>query len=44
MNYLWLNVGLLFAVLLEPLDVDLAVKVTNVANNGVVLHLKGNFV
>ena len=23
---------------------DLAVKVTNVANNGVVLHLKGNFV
>ena len=23
---------------------DLAVKVTNVANNGIVLHLKGNFV
>ena len=23
---------------------DLAVKVTNVANNGVVLHLRGNFV
>jgi len=26
-------------VLLQPLDLDLAVKVTNVANNGVVLHL-----
>ena len=23
---------------------DLAVEVTNVANNGIVLHLKGNFV
>ena len=38
MNYLWLNVCLLFAILLEPLDVDLAIEVTDVANNSVILH------
>merc|ERR1719187_1371050 len=36
--HLGLDVGLLLAVLLQPLDLDLAVKVADVANNGVVLH------
>ena len=36
--YLWLDVDLLFAIFFDPLDVDLAVKVTNVTDDGVVLH------
>merc|ERR1719500_173683 len=40
---LGLDVGLGPAVLLEPLDLDLAIEVTNVANNSVVLHLHGMF-
>ena len=35
---LWFDVGLLGAVLLQPLDVDLAIEVTDVANNSVILH------
>ena len=35
---LGLDVGLLGAVLLQPLDVDLAVEVTDVAHDGVVPH------
>lgn len=35
-----LNIGLGLAVLLQPLDLDLTVKMTNVAYNGVVLHLE----
>merc|ERR1712038_1528778 len=35
---LWFDVGLLAAVLLQPLDVDLAIEVTDVANNSVILH------
>ena len=35
---LGLDVRLLDGVLLQPLDADLAVKVTDVANDGVVLH------
>merc|ERR1711928_310539 len=37
--HLRLDVCLRPAVLLQPLDLDLAVEVTNVANNGIVLHL-----
>ena len=37
--HLRLDVGLLGGVLVEPRDVDLAVKVANVADDGVVLHL-----
>ena len=37
---LGLDVSLGLAVLLQPLNLDLTVKVTNVAHNGVVLHLK----
>ena len=33
-----LDVSLLHGVLLQPLDVDFAVKVTNVANDGIVPH------
>ena len=40
LNYLGLDIGLCLAVLLQPLDLDLAVKMTNVADNGVVLHLE----
>merc|ERR1712032_1782780 len=36
--HLGLDVGLLLAVLLQPLDLDLAVKVADVADDGVVLH------
>merc|ERR550517_659994 len=36
--HLGLDVGLLLAVLLQPLDLDLAVEVADVADNGVVLH------
>ena len=36
--HLRLDVGLLLAVLLQPLDLDLTVKVADVADNGVVLH------
>ena len=35
---LGLDVGLLDGILLQPLDADLAVEVTNVAHDGVVLH------
>ena len=41
--HLGLDVGLQLAVLLQPLDLDLAVKVTNVTDNGVVLHLEEVF-
>jgi len=37
---LGLDIGLCLAVLLQPLDLDLAVEMTNVADNGVVLHLE----
>merc|ERR1712133_129624 len=40
---LGLDIGLQLAVLLQPLDLDLAVKVTDVADNGVVLHLEEVF-
>ena len=36
--HLGLDVGLQLAVLLQPLDLDLAVEVTNVADDCVVLH------
>lgn len=36
--HLWLDVHLLHAVLVQPLDVNLDVKVANVADNGVVPH------
>ena len=36
---LGLDVGLLLAVLLQPLDLDLAVEVADVADDGVILHL-----
>ena len=36
--HLGLDVRLLLAVLLQPLDLDLAVEVTNVADDCVVLH------
>ena len=35
---LGLDVGLLGGIVLQPLDVNLAVEVTNVADNGIVLH------
>merc|ERR1711963_74355 len=41
--HLGLDVGLELAVLLQPLDLDLAVKVTDVADDGVVLHLEEVF-
>ena len=37
--HLGLDVGLQLGVLLQPLDLDLAVEVADVADNGVVLHL-----
>merc|ERR1712020_796689 len=37
--HLGLDVGLQLGVLLQPLDLDLAVEVTDVADDGVVLHL-----
>jgi len=37
---LGLDVGLQLTVLLQPLDLDLTVKVTNVADDGVILHLE----
>merc|ERR1719394_1942590 len=37
---LGLDVSLELAVLLEPLDLDLAVKVTDVTHNSIVLHLE----
>merc|ERR1711872_41931 len=40
---LGLDVGLQLTVLLQPLDLDLAVKVTDVADDGVILHLKEVF-
>ena len=36
--HLGLDVGLQLGVLLQPLDLDLAVEVTDVADDGVVLH------
>ena len=36
---LGLDVGLLGTVLFQPLDVDFAVKMTNVTDNGVISHL-----
>ena len=38
--HLGLDVGLLAAVFLQPLDVNLAVEMANVADDGVVLHLE----
>ncbi len=38
--HLRLDVGLLDGVVVQPLDVDLAVKVADVADDGVVLHLE----
>lgn len=38
LSYLGLDVNL-FCVFVEPANVDFAVKVSNVADNGVVLHL-----
>ena len=38
LSALRLDVRLLLAVLLQPLDLDLAVKVADVADDGVVLH------
>ena len=37
--HLGLDVGLQLGVLLQPLDLDLAVEVTDVADDGVILHL-----
>ena len=35
---LWLDVCLLGGVVLQPLDVDLAIEVADVANDGIVPH------
>ena len=41
--HLRLDVGLQLGILLQPLDLDLTVKVTNVAHDGVILHLEEVF-
>lgn len=38
-SYLRLDVDLLCSIFVEPAHVDLTVKVTDVADNGVVLHV-----
>ena len=37
-----LDVGLVDAVVIQPLDIDLAIKMPNVADDGVVSHLHEN--
>ena len=37
--HLWFDFYLLLCVFVRPVDVDFTIKVANVANNGVVLHL-----
>lgn len=39
MSYLSFNVDLLGCVVIEPLHIDLAVEVSDVADDGVILHL-----
>merc|ERR1712156_310220 len=36
---LWLDVGLQFAVILQPLNLNFTVKVSNVTDNSIILHL-----
>ncbi len=43
MLYLWFDVVLGDTVIIEPLDIKLTVKMTNVAYNGVLWQLKEHF-
>ena len=38
-NHLWLNVVFVLTVVIQPLDLQLAVKMADVAHNGVLQHL-----
>merc|ERR1711970_1699001 len=40
--HLGLDVGLQLAILFQPLHLNLAVKMSNITDNGVVLHLQGH--